>query len=408
MKKKNTATFLLFSTVISSVSSGLAKCESSVVGVGFNKIKEYSSIGRYDLFEAVTGVNEYDFRENEEIIRKCIQKGNDGNFYIVNVKTGQKTCAGSFKEYSIKDLDEKLKGQELPGGGTFNVISLEKSYSESPEELKKKVDISSLQANKENKGVAFVVSSNFNALETLGRYDSVTKKRINDYIGDNTQGPYAAMSAMAGLILRTYYIFYDESKNPKDWRQTDENQIEFLRDLNIRTNNGYVIEDENQVYEKLTAPNAREKYKIGYHKNIQVSGGYFKSIFNQEFIKDETQIIDQIYLAALNIYDFDINSEKAEKAAQRIISFNCEAILKSAFLNGKKEVVMPLMGCGVFGNNPEWYVKAIEENLDFIKKSGMKVTLNLSDKVKFKHFGKACEDFKKLALKSGGKYTVVN
>ena len=406
MKNRNFATFLLFGTVIFSFSSCLANCEP-IKEIGCNKTREYSNVGRYDLFEAITGVDEYNFRKNEEIIRKCIQKGDDGNFYIVNIKTGEKTCAGKFEEISIGEMDEELsKIKNYPGGGTFNVISLGKKYSDASEELRKKVDISSLQAKEENKEKVFVVSSNFNALETLGSYDSVSSKTISSYIGDNTQGPYAAMSAMAGLILRTYGIFYDGNKNPKDWRQTDENQVELLRDLNIKTQNGYVIEDENQIYEKLTSKNARKNFKIGYHKDIQVSGGYFKDIFNQEFIKDKTQKIDQIYLAALNVYDFDINSEKAKKAAKKLLSFNYEATLKSAFLNGKKEVVIPLMGCNVFGNKPEWHVEAVKENLDFIKKSGIKVTLNLVDKPAQSVFKKVCKDFKNLALQSVGEYTL--
>ena len=71
MKSRNFATFLLFSTVISSFSSCIANCEP-IKEICCNKTRDYSNVGRYDLFEAITGVDEYNFRKNEEIIRKCI------------------------------------------------------------------------------------------------------------------------------------------------------------------------------------------------------------------------------------------------------------------------------------------------------------------------------------------------
>ena len=138
---------------------------------------EMKRVKRTELFEAVTGVSEEVFRNNKEIMKKCIKKDKNGNFYIVNQKTKEETCARNFKQYSIGDMDEDLKKTILPGsGGTFNVISLKGDYSGYGEDLKKKVDISALQANEENKGKVFVLASNFNALETVNKKDSVSNK----------------------------------------------------------------------------------------------------------------------------------------------------------------------------------------------------------------------------------------
>ena len=158
---------------------------------------------------------------------------------------------------------------------------------------------------------------------------------------------------------------------------------------------------------------AKEKYKIGYHKNVQISGGYFNRYGSQEFIKDEDQKVDQILLAAL---DIGINNFKegtrgdAERAAKLLLEWNYEAILKSAFLNGKKEVIIPLLGCGAFCNSPEWHIEAIEKNLDFIKKSGMKVTLNLFSEATAEVFSEkwneVAEALKNIAKDTKGSYVV--
>lgn len=364
-------------------------------------------IARAQLFEKLTGVSEEYFRSHPEIIKKCIVKEPNGEFSIVNSKTGEKFKAGKFQEYSIGELDRRIasmpKSRENKKG-KISVISL--SEQGANHDAKKKVDVGDMQIDPANKGALFGVASNFHALETLSGSDSTSDKEINDYINDHTQGPFASMSAMAGLILRTYGHYYDEKTSPATWKQTDEKQVNLLGGLQVRTANGYVVENSHSLSQKLAAKGAKQRFKIGYHKNISAVGGYSFNDFNQEYVHSPDQVVDQAFCAALNLDGRDSLGSYAptpenKESAKKILEWTYEGILKAAYVEGKKKVVLPLIGCGVFDNDPSWIAEALEKQKSFIKQSGMEVEVNLYSQEVSAQYNrtakKACEKFREIA-----------
>lgn len=364
-------------------------------------------IQRNRVFEKLTGVQEEYFRVHPEVIKKCIVREPNGDFSIVNVKTGEKFSAGKFQEYSIEDLDKKIAQMgdgENKQKGTIVTISL--SDWRSSHDAIKKVDVANMQIDPKNKDALFGVASNFNVLETLSGSDSTSEKRINEYVYDHTQGPFASLSAMAGLILRTYGQYYSENTPSEMWKQTDEHQVNLLGGLDIKTANGYVTEDSDSLYKKLSRPNAKKKFKIGYHKNICVTGGYSFNDEHQEYIHNPNQVVDQAFCAALNLDGYEKKgsyspTQQNKESAKKILEWTYEGILKAAYVEGKKKVILPLIGCGVFNNDPSWIAEAIEKQKDFIKQSGMVVVINLYSLEKSAKYDRsakmACEKFRKIS-----------
>ena len=365
-----------------------------------------------DFFEKFTGYTEQEFRKNPKYVKSCIKKNEDGSYSIFHKNGKEFFSAGKVDILNMKHLnkvvDEKLKNINYEESayvpGEIDVIGINKSFSSASKELKEKIDVSFLQSKKENKNKTFVVASNFNAIETLGPNDSTSRKYITDYFYDHTQGPAAALSAMPGTILRHYGMFFDEKKNPENWRQTDSRQINLLNDLGIRTRNGYIeenIDKIKEVTEKLKNGELRDKFKICYHSGIQVTSN---DVFNEENTNcfyDKDQKIDQIYIAGVSLSNADVsaimnyskkNGVATDKSfhyfyqilcdfAKEVVKLSVEATLKSTFEKGRKEVFLTLIGCGVFNNDPKWLLDALEENKDFIRKSGIKVVLNLPDAI---------------------------
>lgn len=386
-------------------------------------------VARSELFRAVTGVDERTFRNDingkigkDNKIGECIEKDEDGVFWIKNLATGEKTCAGKFEMLSIGEMEDKINKMSeaaFPGGGTFNAISINAEYGSATHEQRKNIEVGNMQSLKENVDAAFAVASNFNALETLSPNDEVSEKFIGAYLCDETQGPFSVLSAMPGVIWRTYGIFHDENENPENWRQTNEKQINFLEDLGIETKNGYIVENIDSLYKKIVEdPEAYKKYKIGYHSRLQVCGGYCKNKYKQELIKD-AQYVDQMFSAAFCFLHFlgrikDYNAfgkdvlSKVEKIAKKLIEFCIKAQLMAAFVKGKKKVVITLIGLGAFGNKAEWFVEILKSDwfLSFIEESGMQVTLNLFDSEAKEEFKSLCTEVKKLVSKSGGTYRI--
>ena len=366
-------------------------------------------IARNQQFASITGASEESFRENPDIIRRCILKEPSGEFSIVNVNTGTKFNAGIFKEYSLGDLDHKVEQLLKKRNGEDGKLIMISLFEENSNHVaRQKVDVAAMQIDPDNKGSLFGVASNFHALETVSGSDSTTKKKINDYIHDHTQGPFASMSAMAGLIFRTYGFYYDEKTSPKTWRQTDEKQLNLLSGLGIKTSNGYVVEDSDSLYEKLSLYDAKQKFKIGYHKNVSATGGYSFDDNNEICVFDPDQVIDQIFCAGMNldggqsVGSYDPTPQNKE-SAKKILQWSYESMLKAAFVEGKKKQFLPLVGCGVFANDPSWIAEELEKQKDFIKLSGMDVVVNLYNlelSAKYDQVAKkACEVFRSIADK---------
>ncbi len=373
------------------------------------------------LFEKITGYTEQEFSENSEYIKNCIKKNGEGEYKIFHKNGKDVFSAGTLDMLNMKTINdlakkklERMNRRKTPSKlGELNVLGINKSFFYASKTLKEKVDVSFLQSKEESRGKSFVVASNFNGLETLSHTDSVGKKFVNSYFHDFTQGPAVQLSSEPGALVKLYGMFYDENKDAKVWRQTDDRQVNFLDDLGIRTRNGYVVDSIDKiakVTEGLKEGTEEGKFKLCYQKGVQVVAD---DVFNEEdgvrYFYDKDQKVDQIYVAAISLDQSDVKAikeysqangiatDKDDKYfykvlsdfAREVMKLNVKAALKSAFVQGCKELVLTLVGCGVFGNEPRWFLEALEQNKDFIRKSGLKVTLNISDAgTKFPEFYK--------------------
>ena len=361
---------------------------------------------------------EADLRCKSEKIKETFIK-RDGVTYV-KTRDGKEVKAGTFYEYSVGQLKEALEDEKKVGGGKISAIGIKEGAN------LEFVDVSCLQADPQYaNNTVFVLASNFNALETLSSGDDIDSKYLSSYASDNTQGPMASISAPATTFYRQYGIFRNEENEDKpfEWKQRNRGfvtkqglkpkQINLLEDLGINTKNGYVVDKSQNVYDKLFGefkdkaqgyqhfvlpqgitldqlPNneqeAYDKFKIAYFSDCQVVYNNNAEGTLDKFF-DENQCVDQVCVAALALNykgsDMRVANTRDCESAKRVIKAQYEAIFRAAALHGKKNVVIPIVGGGVFNNDPQWTVDALNELKDIIQDYGLNVIVNTfrSDKM---------------------------
>lgn len=395
-----------------------------------------------EYFEAVFGESEKTFREKLSK-KEGFKKDEDGNIVMINSQNGKEYCAGKIKFKNLGSLrEDTTKNPKSKKKGRISILGINKMFGQASDKLRDMVDISCLQGNKKNNGAVFLVASNWNTVELLGAWDLVENKKLtgagqNSYFDDGTQAPPARLGTLPGALACHDLINMDKSPDdPSKWAQTSEGdrQVNLLKDLGIRTVNGYVVDDiENikKVVEGLEKKDVEleNKFNICYHANQQVcakkvsvgDGAKFA-----DFIYDPTQKVDQVYTAAVSLADFDVSTiaalnidgwkdydklegeakekerterwnafnnlkqeEQDEKIketkkllsrlAKQIARLNYEAVIRSAIANKKEKVYLTLSGCGAFKNEIDWVINAIENCKEEIENSGLEVIVNISD-----------------------------
>lgn len=335
-----------------------------------------------------------------------------------NLKTNGFNC-GVFETVCLESLASACSSNNnFPLGGRLHVISAQDPLS-SPITYAQ-VDTGSIQAhwglqsNKKNKKLTVMVASNSNGLETTSYKDVPTN--ITRYIYDNTQGPAASISAAPGTILRNYFAFQDK-KPYETWRQNENQQINFLDEItksiardvgaNIRMSNGYVIlgnKDLEAIHEFFQKN--KKLIKVGIHKDITVSHGLRSGTHHYFLVNSlERPIINQIFCAALDLGQAsNPNNPTTQSIAKILLDAQVEATLKAAYLNNTDTLVLCMLGCGAFANDPAWLIESIKKSLEFIKKSGMNVVLNLFDGSKIIANKTLYRDLKNTVQSSGGSW----
>ena len=395
-------------------------------------------------FEAVFGVPEDEFRKKLKN-REGFRKEEDGNIIMINSKDNKAYCAGKIEFKNLGSLRGETKNANSKKKGRINILGINKMFGQASEELRSKIDVSCLQVDKKNNGALFLVASNWNTVELLGSYDLVENKKItgagqNSYFDDGTQAPPARLGTLAGTVACHDLINMEKyPDDPSKWSQTSEgeSQVNLLEGLGIRTVNGYIVDDiENikRVVEDLEKKDSalENKFKICYHANQQVCAKKVSVGAGQkfaDFIYDPNQKVDQVYTAAVSLAyqdvftiaylnmngwkdydklegkakddargnrlaDFDIlgreNADEYKKKfdetkdllsrlAKQIARLNYEAVIKSAIAKKKEKVYLTLLGCGVFGNEVGWVIDAINNCKNLIEESGLEVIINISD-----------------------------
>jgi len=258
--------------------------------------------------------------------------------------------------------------------GTLEVISLRdlRKRPATTEGTKKRLRLSevvgnvqSLHQQTENAGALFQVAAQFNLLEMVS--PSVTPDDgIGIYENDRTQGPACAIAAGAGTIYRNYFA-------PVNGRvgQSAADQIDCLQDIGAalgnqnnrlwHMRNGYALPSDDglrEIHDRLLAmsesehDDLRQRLQIGIHWDTQVTLG------------DCQHNVSQAYCSALPVTYSSQSSKQWEPFARLVLEAAYEASLHVALLNaertGNREVYLTLLGGGVFGNDNDWIMAAIE------------------------------------------------
>lgn len=187
---------------------------------------------------------------------------------------------------------------------------------------------------------------------------------------DGTQGPAASISCGGAAITRVHCAFYNENEEFPKWQQNNEKQVNFLEEVSEHypMQNGYVVlpksgkdlpewpKDPAELQKLL------EKTKIGYHKDCQVTTGHDRQ--GTEVVADPKQLVDQVFCAAMNTgqgFSGMVNgsSPNSKARCKLVLDTAYEGTYLGAIANGRKHVVLTLIGGGVFGNSKSLIYKAI-------------------------------------------------
>lgn len=226
-------------------------------------------------------------------------------------------------------------------------------------------NVQDLHRGTENAGALFQVASQFNLLEMVNENIS-PEHGIDRYEGDRTQGPACAIAAGAGTIYRNYFANVDGQIG-----QTKDRQIDCLADLGRELgnkngqlwtmSNGYAL-PSRQGLEKVSAllehanesqlDDLRARLRIGIQWETQVT------------LDRSEHLVSQAYCSAMPVGYTDHPASLWAPFATLILEASYEATLLAAALNaertGNKTVFLTLLGGGVFGNDPQWILGAIE------------------------------------------------
>lgn len=315
---------------------------------------------------------------------------------------------GNLSLPSLNELRTQYKAAKAASGkkkaGSFYVI-VGKKPLENPL-VYQQVDTGSLQAHwglacqQTGKRLTVMVASNSNGLETTSYTD--IPSNISRYIHDKTQGPAASISAAPGTLFRNYFAFYDEDNDSKDlpWRQNKDQQINFLEGIlnivatnhgiEIPMSNGYLAFRKQNLSAHLkntallnaiadTFEATSDAIQVGVHTDVTVSHGLCEGK-NHRFLTNpaERSLINQVFCAGLDLgQGTNPNTIATRRIAKILLAAQVEATIRAAYLNNTDIVVLSMLGCGAFGNEPEWLIHAIEQCQELIQESGMRVVLNL-------------------------------
>lgn len=245
--------------------------------------------------------------------------------------------AGHFSTPQLGELKASLAKPAQPGTLRFSVLRGQDPLT----------DIGALQAHSRS-GTLFQVASQFNGLEAPGPQ----LVSVSDYFEDPTQGPRAAVSAFAGVLLRHYAA---PAADGSRFRQSATRQLNFLADALPaaagQVEQGYLT--AGQIPDPRTAAQALEasfdQIRVGLHAGIEVGLGY-----NWLGSAPEDKVIHQVLTSTLaaGAYSPDIDSHDPQwQAVMR-------PLLRAAYLGtllgalslAAEQVVLTPIGGGVFGN----------------------------------------------------------
>lgn len=220
-------------------------------------------------------------------------------------------------------------------------------------------DIGALQATAAPSSL-FQVASQFNCLESTGRFVSA----VADYLHDPTQGPRASISAFPGALVRHYAAPAPDGS--RFVQTTDGPQVELLADLcnaapgnaapgdaaPARVRSGYLSAQD--IAEPLAFARALEEQfmavRVGVHDGIEVVlGAEWDGGVDAAPHRTIAQVCTST-LAAGMYGGLDVGDSVWLQICRQLQRAAYLGTLLAAAALGKERVVLTLIGGGVFAN----------------------------------------------------------
>jgi hypothetical protein len=292
-----------------------------------------------DWFERLTGIDE----QTSEQVRQQISV--DGEFLLC--PNGNRLAFGRLETPSLAELRRRVNDVEPSGGGlrVREVVG----------------DVRQLHADQTNAGALFQVASQFNLLEMTG--PSVTPEQgVGIYENDLTQGPACAIACGAGTIYRNYF-----APVGKQIGQSAAHQIDCSSDLGSllenengklwTMNNGYLFPTDEGL-DRITATlrSTNEDELDRYRASLRIGLQWNTAVT----LPDAKHQVSQAYCSALPVAYGRQPMEAWSDFAQLILEAAYESTICAAIINYSNKVFLTLLGGGVFGNQDDWIMNAMQ------------------------------------------------
>ena len=234
------------------------------------------------------------------------------------------------------------------------------------------VDVAYLQAAPENRGAMFQVASNFNGVEAIEETSYPDGAEfLTNYVYDRTQGPAASVSAGAAAISHVLLAFYDEGKPCEEWQQTQQRQVEMLKDVKeyYSVVNGYVVQQGSECVpedDQAVVKCVRVGVQVGAQVTFSSTGSFNDTLEVVPMPKTpaDAQCVSQVFCAAMNLLQGTSGCTNATcPSSPCLAAILLEAAYRGTYLaairHGCPKLFLTLIGGGAFGNSVDTILEII-------------------------------------------------
>jgi len=298
---------------------------------------------RKDFFQEITGVSEDSFRSYSSDLKN--------KFYLEKIKPN----AGVYSECTIKELRDKAKNIEsFSGEGYFKVL-----YDKPVQEF----------FNDETfDGAVFQSASDVTGLEGGIVYDH---EKLNNMQYRTEQGETVAFCTLYGNIERKYF-------KPRI------NLLDSIPGFKVVGEN--IVEIPSQLNESDFL-----NHKIGYQRGTLVTYEADPELKTAKgfpaLVKKEGDMrVDQAISYSMNLHSpyakklMQVHGKNhVMRIAEQLVKKTYEGAILAEFVNGRKKIVLTLVGAGVYGNPVEWDLEAIEDMMPFMIEKNIQFYVDVLD-----------------------------
>lgn len=264
----------------------------------------------------------------------------DWNFELDTLPPHITNHMGSFTLISLHDLKKQTRMNPM---NTKQILPLY-VITRSDWTLEHKFDTSSLQYDAEPDTV-FQVASNFNCLEVSSTTDNpLNGKYLSFLMEDTTQGP----SASGGAVCGAFQILNKHFESP----------ISLLEDVCITDKNGKLMEEKvsQEQVDKLSTQ--QQHIKVGILRNTHPVINRNATLGDTIIYTPQDTHIHQVFTSTCIVRR---QSKKSLELQEILLRVAYEAVYLLAIQEHSHNIVLTMVGGGVFRNDRNTIIRIISE-----------------------------------------------